>query len=271
MKVIEQSQNKIVLGSRISLWWALLIGTIFPLGGIFFCLFGLALQKLGYPFGFGVMFLGMGGILAIGSFFVAVTLAETTVYIFDKSRYCILLEKRTLGKKSKKQLMIECPSHLIFEVEIETVSGDEGVGYYPNLILVSNYWRIRLKSNGDYQSAVKFATMIATFLDIPCFSGQLKAPAPTFYKLLERLEPWRFSWQYLEDEVERLQQLLRQKPYDAEAHQNLGIALYYLNPWLNRRQMIVHLQQAEELLEAQQDSECAAITKVIKTLVSWNY
>jgi hypothetical protein len=43
-------------------------------------------------------------------------------------------------------------------------------------------------------------------------------------------------------------QHLSNYPQDAEAHQDLGISLYLLYPFLNRKKAIIYLQQAEKLV-----------------------
>lgn len=68
-------------------------------------------------------------------------------------------------------------------------------------------------------------------------------------------------------EIDRSYQHLSQYPQDAEAHQDLGIALYLLYPFLNRKKAIVYLKQAEKLFEAQQQPDRAAVIRVLQVLV----
>ncbi|MUG93320.1 hypothetical protein F7734_13140 [Scytonema sp. UIC 10036] len=43
------------------------------------------------------------------------------------------------------------------------------------MILASVYWRIPLNSDGQYQSAIRIAEIMAQFLEIPYFSAKSKA------------------------------------------------------------------------------------------------
>ncbi|MBF2004953.1 MAG: hypothetical protein IGS49_05680 [Chlorogloeopsis fritschii C42_A2020_084] len=63
---------------------------------------------------------------------------------------------------------------------------------------------------------------------------------------------------------------MEQNQDDADVHQDLRISLYYLNNRLYRKEAVTHLEQAERLFEFRQDSDRAAVARVIKTLVSYN-
>lgn len=270
MKIIEKNQDRCVLHYQKSLWYTLLISIIFlPFGSLIFLL-GFLFLRANYPAG--IIALVSGLVIILGGIYTIIVDTKVTTYTFDKAQNFLLWEKQNrlinLHKKS-----VEFPCHLICGVEIESFSCDEGgITYYPRLVLALNYWRIPLKSDGHYESAISIAKMIAEFLGIPYFSQKLPAPKRQLFMTIPNNQtPWLFDGKYLEDEVEKLQQKLANNPDDAEAHQDLGMALYYLNRWKNRKQAVTHLQQAEKLFESAQDSDRQAIVKVMKTLVSWNY
>ncbi|MEJ1934133.1 hypothetical protein WDZ92_28385 [Nostoc sp. NIES-2111] len=268
MKIIEQSQHRLILRSQKSLWFPLLVSLTFIPFGLFLCFLGLALQRANYP---GIIGVVSGCVIVVGGLYTIITDTEITTYTFDKAKNSILWERQNrfprLNTKS-----VEFPCSLISGIEVEDASGSEGgIAFYPSLILASIYWRILLKSDGRYESAVGIARRIAQFLNIPYFANKLEAPTPTLdMKIRENLKPGQYSWQYLENEVERLRQQLVHHPLDASIHQELGISLYYLNRWLYRNDAVTHLQQAERLFDSQQEFYRAAIARVIKILVSWN-
>ncbi len=241
----------------------------FSIGSLIF-LHGFILVRANYPSG--IIALVSGCAIILGGVYAIIAHTEITTYTFDKAQDSILWERQNrlinLHKKS-----VEFPCHLIYGVEVESVSGDEGrIAFYPRLIMGLNYWRITLKSDDHYESATSIAKMMAEFLDIPYFDHKLPAPNKRFFiTIQENQKSGLFDWQNLEDEVENLRRKLANNPDDAEAHQDLGMALYYLNRLQNRKQAVTHLQVAEKLFESAQDSDRLALAKVMKTLVSWNY
>ncbi|MFQ4145847.1 hypothetical protein [Chlorogloeopsis sp. ULAP02] len=269
MTIVEQNQDRLTLRFQKSLWSVLLISITLIYFGLFLDLLGLALQRVNYhP---GIIAVVSGCVMVAGGLYTIITDTEITTYTFDKTKDSIIWERQNWLRKLHTK-SVEFPCHLICGIEIEDVSNSEGgIAFYPRLILASIYWRIPLKSDGCYESAVKVAKTIAQFLDIPYFSNKSKAPTSTIDKeIWENLEPWQFSWQYLENKVERLRQQLEQNQDDADIHQDLGISLYYLNNRLYRKEAVTHLEQAERLFEFRQDSDRAAVARVIKTLVSYN-
>jgi tetratricopeptide (TPR) repeat protein len=270
MKIIEKTQHRCILRWQKSLWCALLINIIFIPFGSLICWLGFLFLRANYPSA--IIAVVSGLVIFLGGIYTIIVDTEITTYTFDKAQDSILWEKqnRLINLHPKS---VEFPCHLICGVEIESFSGDEGgISYYPRLILASIYWRITLKSDGDYESAISIAKMMAEFLDIPYFDRKLPAPTKRlFITIPETQKSGLFYWQYLENEVENLQQNLANNPDNAEAHQDLGIALYYLNRWQNRKQAVTHLQEAERLFESAQDSDSQTIAKMMKTLVSWNY
>ena len=267
MKIIEKTQDRCVLRFQKSLRCALLINIILIPYGSLICLICFLFLRANYlP---GIIGVVSGFVIILGGIYTIIVDAEITTFTFDKVQDSILWERqnRLINSQPKS---VEFPCHLICGVEVEGVSGDEGgITYYLGLILALNYWRIPLKSDGLYDSAVKIAEMLAEFLDITYFS--YKSPAPQqqpFMTIPKNQTPGLFDWKYIEDEVEKLQPNLATYPDNAEAHQDLGIALCYLNKWQNRKQALIHLQEAERLFESAQDSDRLAIVKVIKTLIS---
>jgi hypothetical protein len=264
MKQIEHSLSRLTLRSSpsqltiASLFSALLVGFLF-LPVIFI------LQQSQH---IETIVMGMGSLIIIVIFF-AMNLLKVNTFTFDKTKNCILWEQSSsLAKSAIKS--VQFPMHIVAGVEV-TISMGEGVSYYPRLILASVYWRIPLDSNGSYESAAILAQKIAQFLNVEYFPDESKAPLPIWQqKTLESSQNWQPHWKYLENEVERLQHCLEQDPQDTEALQNLGISLYLSNR-LHRKQAVGYLQQAEKLFKAQQEEDCAAITKVIQALIHWGY
>lgn len=269
MKVIEHSQDRLTLQSSTALLGSLLICAMAVLIGFCFFLFGLALQQSTHA---GIIWLGVGSAIMVGIPFFAIEISKISTFTFDKSRDCILWEQHNLLKRAAKQ-SVEFPLHLIAGVEVVTDAMDsQRTSYYfPRLLLASVYWRIPLHSDGRYKSAVTLAKTIAQFLNIDYFPDEWKAPKPMLHqKILDNAEPGQFGWKYLENKAARLEHHIKQYPQDAEAHQNLGMALYRTNR-LNRKRAIGYLQQAEELFEIQQQKDCAAIARVLQALVGWGY
>lgn len=252
-----------------SLWGVLLICIILIPFGLFLCLLGFVLQRADYP---GIIAVVSGFIIVAISLYTIIEDTETTTYTFDKAKNSILWERQNRFKILHTK-SVEYPCHIISGIEVEDVSGSEGgIAFYPRLILASIYWHFHLKSDGSYESAVSIAKTIAQFLDIPYFANKSEAPTPTLdIKIRENLEVGQSSWQYLESEVELLRQQLDHHPNDPDIHQDLGISLYYLNRWIHRKEAVKHLQQAERLFESREDSDRAAIARVMTALFSWNY
>ncbi|AVH72091.1 hypothetical protein [Nostoc sp. 'Lobaria pulmonaria (5183) cyanobiont'] len=267
--IIEQNQHRLLWRFQKSLWGVLLISiTLIPFS-LFLCLLGLVLQRADYP---GIIAVVSGCVILGIVLYTIINDTEITTYTFDKVKNSLLWERRNRFKIVHTK-SVEFPCHLISGIEIEDVSGSEGgIAFYPRLILASISWRFILKSNGSHESAVSLAKTIAQFLDIPYFASKSEAPTSTLdMKIMANREPGQSSWQYLENEVELLRQQLDDHPHDPDIHQDLGISLYYLNRWIHRKEAITHLQQAERLFESTEDSDRAAIARVMAALVSWNY
>jgi hypothetical protein len=266
MQVIEHHQDRLILRYQRSLIKGLTIGIVFALGGLFFCLLGLALIKQGEEVW--VLPLGIGSISIGAGFLWIIKFPKVITFTFDKSKNCILWEQSTFQSQPVKPTL-EIPINLIVGIEIATSDEtDAATGYYPRLILDHVYWRILLDSDGSYQAAEAIARIVAQFLNVAYFPDAAQAPAPKWkQKISEHAAPYQAGWKYLEDEVERLQQYLGQQPQDAEAHQELGIALYFSNR-SHHKEAISHLQQAERLFETQQQQDLAALAKIVLALVS---
>lgn len=263
MKVIEHTQDSLILRSSTSLWVLLLIGFFAELVSFFF-LIGLLLQQTDYP---GIIWIGMGSATIVGIPLFIIKFSKVDIFTFEKSKNCILWEQRSLSAIKS----VRFPAHLIVGVEITDSSTDAGPSYYPRLLLSSVYWRIPLEGNTHYENAVTLAKTISQFLNIDYYLDDSKAPIPTWRQQTSKCaEPWQPHWKYLENEVDRLRYHVLQHPEDAEAHQDLGISLYYSNR-LNQKDSIVHLQRAEKLFELQQDEDSAAIARVIQALISCGY
>jgi hypothetical protein len=267
MKVLEHNQNRLILSFRDSLWCTLLFGITLTMGGLFFSILGIAFKQEDnlLPIAW-ILSLGIGIILIFGGLLWIVKLTKTSTFTFDKAKNCILWEQHNLRNFVIQS--VEFPLHLITGITIETSTDTESVSYYARLIIAPLFWRIPLNSSGDYQSAAILAKMLAQFLNVTYFPNESKAPAPRrTQKVAEHIEPWREGWRYIEDEIDRSYQHLSQHPQDAEAHQDLGIALYLLYPFLNRKKAIIYLKQAEKLFEAQQEPDRAAVIRVLQALV----
>lgn len=259
--IIEQTQDKLILRSQDPFWWALVF-VIFYIPSSLLMIGAIAVTLKDSKY-LEIVSIGMACLFFIPGLYATIALSEVTTYTLDKSKNSILIEKYNRLRRSKIK-SVEIPSHLILGVEIEAFSGDEGgIGYYPQLILAFVYWRIRLKTDRQYQSAVNIAETIAHFLNVPYFAVNSKDSPPTYaQKIYERRQPEQENQQYLESEIERLQNYLSECPDDAEAHQNLGIFLS------NKKEAIAHFQEAESLFESQKNSDRAAIAKVLQTFLS---
>jgi hypothetical protein len=264
MQIVEHTQDRLVLSLHRSFVKSLFIGISFALGGFFFCLVGLLLihqtEKTGIlPF-------GIGCTLIVAGVFWVIKYPKKITVTFDKSRNCILWEHHTVPSQPVKQ-SLELPIHLIAGVEIATAGDAETTSYIPKLILDRIYWRIHLDSDGCNETAAMIAKTVSQFLKVNYFPNESKAPLPIWeQKLLDGAAPYQFGWKYLEEEVERLQQHLSQYPLDAEAHQELGILLRS-----NRKESTVHLKQAENLFEAQNELDRAILARVLQDLVNYNH
>lgn len=267
MKVLEHDQNRLILSFRDSLWCILLFGITLTMGGLFFSILGIVLKQKDTlpPIGW-ISTSGTGIFLTFGGLFWSVKLTKTSTFTFDKAKNYILWEQHNFRNFVIQS--VEFPLHLITGITIKTSTDTESVGYYARLIIAPLFWRIPLNSSGDYQSAAILAKMLAQFLNVTYFPDESKAPTPRrTQKVAEHVEPWREDWRYIEDEIDRSYQHISQYPQDAEAHQDLGISLYLLSPLLNRKKAITYLKQAENLFEAQQELDCAAVTRVLQALV----
>jgi hypothetical protein len=269
MRVIEHSQNRLILQSLPSRWMLLFISFFATLVGSFFLLLGLVLQQSEHA---GVIPIGMGIILIISIPVFAVKLSKANRLTFDTSNDLVLWEQYSVWKRSSVS-SVKFPAHLIIGVElISSFMDTEGrASYYAQLLLASVYWRIPLGPSGRYENVVMLAKTISQFLNIEYFPDNSKAPIPTWrQKALRNAEPWKPHWQYFESETERLQRHIEQYPQDAEAHQDLGISLYRSNR-MNRKKAINALEQAEKLFETQKDEDRAAVAKVIQAAICWGY
>ncbi len=264
MKVIEQNQDRLILQSSNSFWGLLLGGVAAVIVGLFFFLIGLVIQKSNNA---GIIALGIGSAIIFSVPYFAINFSTVNTFTFDKSQDYILREqRRSLGWSDIK--LIKFPAHLIVGVEIIDSMDAEVTSYNVKLLLASVYWRIHVTSNSSDESAATTAKLIAQFLNIDYFPYPSKAPASTWQqKASKYAEPWQFHWKYLESEAERLQHYVADHPQDAEAHQDLGIALHFSN----QKEAVVHLQKAEKLFEMQQKIDCAAIVRVMQALINRNY
>ncbi|MBH8576019.1 hypothetical protein I8752_24075 [Nostocaceae cyanobacterium CENA369] len=269
MNIIEQTQDKLILCSQDPFWWALVF-VIFYIPSSLLMIGAIAVTLKDSKY-LEIVSIGMGCLFVVPGLWATIALSEVTTYTLDKSKNFLFIDKYNRLRRSKIK-SVEIPSHLILGVEIEAFSGDEGgIGYYPELILAFVYWRIRLKTDTQYQSAVNIAKTIAHFLDVPYFAVNSKNSPPTYaQKIYERRQPEQETQQYLESEIERLQNYLNECPDDGEAHQNLGIFLRHYNSWpmSDKKEAIAHLQEAERLFESQKNSDRAAIAKVLQTFLS---
>jgi hypothetical protein len=259
MQIVEYTEDKLVLYFHRSLVKGLAIGISFALGGLFFCLFGILLFQQAE--GVWIMSFGIRSALIVVGIFWIVKFPKVSTFTFDKSRNCILREQRTLLSHSVNR-SFEFPSDLIAGVAIATSELTETTAYYPTLILDRIYWRINLDSDGHYDTAATIAKTIARFLNVNYFPDESKTPLPTWkQKMLERAQPYQPGWKYLEEEIDRLRQHLSQYPFNARIHLELGILLRS-----NRKDATVSLKQAENLFEAQQDLDLAALARVLQDL-----
>jgi ribosomal protein S15P/S13E len=264
MQIIEHNKNKLVLYFRRSLVARLFVGISFILVGSFFCVISLLLTR--HSEEAWILSSGMGIVHISGGIFWIINLPKVNTFTFDKARNCLIREQRALPKQPASQFM-EIPLHLIIGVEVASPhsGADSPDSYYPNLILDSIYWRIRLDSDGRYDAAVKLAKLISQFLEVDYFPDESKAPLRVWdQKSLGGAAPYQFYWKYFEEEIDRLQQHLSQHPSDAEVHQELGILIRS-----NRKEATDHFKQAENLFEAQEDIDRAVLAKVLQDLVNW--
>jgi hypothetical protein len=263
MQVIEREQNRIILRFQRSFIKGLVIGITVGVVGLFFCLVGLAIVER-TPGGTWILPLGMG-VAALGAGMGwTIAFPKIVTFTFDKSQQHILLEESKFLYQPVKKI-VEIPIESIVGVEI--VPNEDLEAYYANLILDRLYWRIIIESDGSYQTAVEISQLVSQFLDVNYFPDASKAPLPIWkQRYSERLNKERYSWQYFQDEIDRLQQYLSIQPQDAQAHQDLGIMLNLSNR-SHCQEAIFHLQQAESLFTAQQQQYLASITRVILLLV----
>ncbi|MEC4804917.1 MAG: hypothetical protein SAJ12_23300 [Jaaginema sp. PMC 1079.18] len=264
MQIIEQYQDKVVLSFRHSIITYLFIsiglavvGSSFVITSLFF------IQR---DEGVWVLFCGMGIVLVTGGAFWLSKFPKIKIFTFDKSQNCLFMEQRSF-QNQPNQKIFEIPLFCIVGVEVSSSFGDAEIptSYYPNLILDSVYWRIRLSSDGRHDVAVKIAKLISQFLNISYFPDESKAPLPIWkQKALEEAAPYQFHWQYFKKEIERLQKYVSQYPLDAQSYQKLGVLMSY-----DRKASITYLKQAEHLFEAQKDNESAALSRVLQYFVTW--
>jgi ribosomal protein S15P/S13E len=266
MKIIEHNQDRLKVSFRDSFWFGLLFGIAFIIGGLFFSTLGLALRQFEGnlpPIGW-ISSLGGGILLTVSGLIWMVKLTQTSTFTFDKRKNCIIWERHDIRNAVIQS--VDFPLHLITGITID--SDADSVGYYTKLILAPLFWRIPLNSNGDYQSAQILVKMLTEFLKITYFPDESKAPVRRLTTQdLGSSELKQEGWKYLENEIERLSQHLGQHPEDAEAHQDLGISLYLLYPFLNRKKAINYLQHAENLFETQLELDRAAVARVLQALV----
>jgi hypothetical protein len=268
MKIIEHNQDRLKVSFRDSFWFGLLFGIAFVIGGLFFSTLGLALRQFEGnipPIGW-VLSLGVGILLTVSGPIWMVKLTQTSTFTFDKRKNCIVWEQHDIRNAVIQS--VDFPLHLITGITIETSSDADSVGYYTRLILAPLFWRIPLNSNGDYQSAQILVKLLTEFLNVAYFPDGSKAPVRRrTMQDLGHSELKQEGWKYLENEIERLSQQLSQHPENAEAHQDLGISLYLLYPFLNRKKAIIHLQHAENLFETQLELDHAAVARVLQALI----
>ncbi|MEP0872116.1 hypothetical protein NDA01_20075 [Trichocoleus desertorum AS-A10] len=270
MQIIEHNPDRLVLFFRRSFLLGLLLGASCTFIGLFFCLFGFILLQQAEG-GVWILPTGMGSLAVITGFFWVFLFPTRTTLIFDKSQNCVVREQSRFPGQAPKQTL-KLPLDCIVGVLLGSSSG-ETTTYYPELILDLVYWRIWLNSDGSYQTAVKISKTIAQFLNVNYFPKESKAPLTSFeQRWLKAAKPSQ-SWQYLEDEVERLQRHLSENPEDGAAHQELGILLHSKTtfgtlPGSRRQEILFHLEAAQKLFEVQQKPEQAAIASKLQMLVN---
>jgi hypothetical protein len=267
MKVTEHHPDRLSICYRQSLWWALAIGLTFIPGGILFLILGLAIRETDNV---SILSIGIGLVLLVAGIYFG-SWAEIITYTFDKTKSSFSIERRTIANLFRTS-SLEIPIKAISEVGISNFIADEGNDYFGIFLILSPVqWRINIRSRSDFQSAAQTAKIIASFLDLPCAIDKLKPLNLPNTDNLTGGEPWQFSWQLLQSQVERLEKIVAEQPTDPTTYQQLGIALYYANPRQNRQHAIAYLKKATELFTSQHQPDLAATNQAIQTLISWRY
>jgi hypothetical protein len=274
MKVIANTPDRLSLCYRKSLWWTLAIGLTFMPGGIFFVLLGLAMPEMG---NIAILPIGVGSSLVVGGAYFA-SLAEVITYTFEKGQTpataddrvaqgSLRIERRALTAMFQPAAL-EFPLYLISEVGIRSYVGAELDSLFePFMMLSPVNWQISIRSDQDFQSAAQTTKQITQFLGLPCKIEKLNPLSG----VVDRDEPWQFSWQILPTEIERLEQIVVDHPEDAVAHQRLGIVLYQANRSRYRQTAIEHLHKSADLFTSQQQMDSAIASTTIATLIAWKY
>jgi hypothetical protein len=267
MKVTEHHPDRLSICYRQSLWWALAIGLTFIPGGILFLILGLAIRETDNV---SILSIGIGLVLLVAGMYFG-SWAEIITYTFDKTKSSFLIERRTITNLFRTSYL-ELPIQAISKVEIKNFIADEGESLFGIfLILTPTEWRINIRSNNDFKSTAQTAKIITSFLDLPCAIDKLNSLDLPKTDNLTGGEPWQFSWQLLQSQVERLEKIVAEQPNDPTTYQQLGIALYYANPRQNRQHAIAYLKKATELFTCQHQLDLAATNQAIQTLISWRY
>lgn len=271
MKIVGQTPTKLILREVPWLLWLVCGSFLLPIQFLF------SSADLGTKFFAGVLFPSIG-------LFVAARYGQIITYTFDKTRGRMF---------EKRQGLIETK---VIEHRIETISGiqlQEGSTPEPGksptyrIILVLASGRsvtLGLFYSSGLRGKQAISETIATFLNVKNY-GLQDAPElkqSPFAKDLARLvknnsgtegaiNPTddEVQWQTLEKEIAHWQAIVHTNPKDAEAHKNLGIALWKQDRKANKKEALAKLKKATDLFKAQRDEESYTAAFHIYSMMFW--
>lgn len=273
MKIVGQTPTKLILREVAWLLWSVCGSFLLPIQFLF------SSADLGTKFFAGVLFPSIG-------LFVAARYGQIMTYTFDKTRGR-MFEKRQglIGTK-------------VIEHRIETISGvqlQEGSTPEPGksptyrIILVLASGRsvpLGLFYSSGLRGKQAIAETIATFFNVKNY-GLQTAPelkqspfAKDFARLYNvknnpgaeaAINPTdsELTWQTLEEEIAHWQATIHTNPKDAEAHKNLGIALWKQDQKANKKEALAKLKKATDLFKAQRDEESYTAAFYIYSMMFW--
>jgi hypothetical protein len=264
MKVIKEDSQHLVLSVKYPIWQSILLAIIVIPVSLFMSALGLIIPNL--------ICIILPLVVLLGFLYFIVLLTEEKTYVFDLEMSKISITRQYLFTKLLAR-SVDLPIEIVTGLEITAIEVtalerddlfDEDLFYAINLILASTQYFIYLNHypSNYLTNAQNIAGKIAFYLQVPVWNGKKENPHPPSKK---------FYWRQLELEIEKYEKLLNLEPENPQIHLEIGLLVAQKRGNYNRRRAIAHLQQAEDFFWASDRELLASETKVIKTLIKWNY
>ncbi|PSB04491.1 hypothetical protein [Merismopedia glauca] len=255
MKIIEDNQECLILNSKYPVWQIILLAVTGIPSCLFLLSFGLLIHNL--------ICVGVASVVLVGVLYFLILFTQDKTYDFDIKTGTISIHRKYLFTNLLAK-SLEFPKEIVTGIKITISDGDEDYFYQVNLILASTHRQIYLASysSDDLVNAQNIVQKIASVLQIPILDDEEEKAKTT---------PYIYDWKQRELEIENQENSLSQGAENPQTYLEIGLLIYQQPGRYNRRRATLYLQEAEDSFLANNQPLLAAETKVLKTLMKWNY